>query len=380
MQTNDQTQFQAASQWYLFDGVETIDTPALVVYAERVKENISRAVQMVGDVARLRPHIKTSKCAAVCSLLLEAGISKFKCATIAEAELLAMTGAPDVLLAYQPVGPKVNRLMALLNQYPATRFSCLVDHAVPAKALAAAAFRLADTLSVYIDLNVGMNRSGMVPGGQALDLYETCSRLKGMEPLGFHVYDGHIQDFDLQERKKNCDAAFEAVEGMRAELLAAGYAKPALIAGGTPTFPIHAQYPGRQCSPGTFVYWDAAYAKAFPEQPFAPAALVLARVVSQPEKNTLTLDLGHKAIASEHDLLHRFSLLNAPDALPLIHSEEHVVVQVAATHDLAIGDLLFALPYHICPTVALYEKAIVMEEGKAAGFWPTAARNRQLTV
>lgn len=367
-------------QWYHFEGAALTDTPALVVYADRVKENIRQALLLVGDPARLRPHFKTSKCAAICSLFLEAGVRQFKCATIAEAELLAITGAPDVLLAYQPVGPKVERLMTLIAKYPRTRFSCLVDHAVPAKAIAAAAFRLAITVSVYIDINAGMNRSGILPGGQAVDLYETCSRLKGLEVLGLHVYDGHIVHFDLLERKAACDAAFAPIEQLRTDLEARGFPRPLLIAGGTPTLPIHVQYPDRQCSPGTFVYWDQAYGEAFPEMPFVPAALVLTRVVSAPTPHTLTLDMGHKAVAAENDLLHRFTLLNLPGALPIMHSEEHLVVRVPEGHGSAIGDILYAQPYHVCPTVALYNKATVVEAGRLCGWWPTGARDREITV
>ena len=72
---------------------------------------------MVKDVSKLRPHVKTNKITEVCAMMMEAGISKFKCATIAEAEMLAMIKAKDVLLAYQPVGPKIKRLLRLIQQY-----------------------------------------------------------------------------------------------------------------------------------------------------------------------------------------------------------------------------------------------------------------------
>ena len=110
--------------WYEIRNIDTIDSPALVVYKQRVLENIRLLKVMVNnEVDRLRPHVKTNKMSAVCQLMLDAGIKKFKCATIAEAEMLAMVAAPDVLLAYQPVGPKAARLIKLLNQYPATQFA-----------------------------------------------------------------------------------------------------------------------------------------------------------------------------------------------------------------------------------------------------------------
>ena len=93
--------------WYEINNIETIDSPALVIYQERILENISCLKQMVNnEVDRLRPHVKTNKIAEVCQMMRDAGIYKFKCATIAEAEMLAMIGAKDVLLAYQPVGPR----------------------------------------------------------------------------------------------------------------------------------------------------------------------------------------------------------------------------------------------------------------------------------
>src|ERR1700722_7771704 len=96
--------------WYQIINMDELDTPALVVYPERVRQNIARAIAMVGDAARLRPHVKTHTSPAETRLMLDAGIRRVKCATIAGAEMLAVEGAPDVLLAYQPIGPKIGRL------------------------------------------------------------------------------------------------------------------------------------------------------------------------------------------------------------------------------------------------------------------------------
>jgi D-threonine aldolase len=98
--------------WYVINNLDAVDSPAFVVYPDRVRENVRRAVAAVPDVSLLRPHVKTNKTAEVSRILIEEGVTKFKCATIAEAEMLGMIGADDVLLAYQPVGPKVARLVA----------------------------------------------------------------------------------------------------------------------------------------------------------------------------------------------------------------------------------------------------------------------------
>ena len=151
------------SKWYSINQIETLDTPALIVYPARVKENIKLAIQIIGDVNRLRPHVKTYKNKEVSLMMLSAGVSKFKCATIAEAEMLAMCFAPDVLLAYQPVGPKLQRFIKLLKTYPETQFSCLIDNLIEAKDISDYAVHNGLIVNGFIDLNIGQNRTGICP-------------------------------------------------------------------------------------------------------------------------------------------------------------------------------------------------------------------------
>src|ERR1700744_6521511 len=147
--------------WYTIADIDQLDTPALVVYPSRVRENIRNAVALVGDPARLRPHVKTHKSPAVTRMLLDGGITQFKCGTIAEAEMLAMEGAPDVLLAYQPIGPKAERLVGLIRKYPKTKFSCLIDNEEAAREMAAVYAAAGLTVPVWLDINVGMDRTGI---------------------------------------------------------------------------------------------------------------------------------------------------------------------------------------------------------------------------
>ena len=98
--------------WYHISNITEVDSPALVVFPDRVKRNIELLKNMIDDVKRLRPHVKTHKTKEAALLQMEAGIKKFKCATIAEAEMLGSIKAPDVLLAYQPIGPKINRFIS----------------------------------------------------------------------------------------------------------------------------------------------------------------------------------------------------------------------------------------------------------------------------
>lgn len=366
------------ADWFSISGAETLDTPALVVYPARVKRNLAQLTAGIDDVSRLRPHVKTHKSPDATLLTMAAGIRKFKCATIAEAEMLALCRAPDVLLAYQPVGPKAGRFVELLSRYPATTFSCLLDNAATARHMHALGKANALTINVFLDLNVGMNRSGIAPAA-AFDLYQQCLGFSNLAILGLHAYDGHLHEEDTAVRTARCHAAFAPVEELVARLQTTGF-QSVVVAGGTPTFPIHAARPAVECSPGTFIYWDGGYGQAFAEQPFLPAALVLTRVVSLPTPTTLCVDLGHKSIASEGPLDKRVTFLNAPALRPIGHSEEHLVLAAGPDHGYRPGDLLYGLPYHICPTVALYEQSFTVENQQLTGAWQTTARNRTLTV
>ena len=90
---------------YLIHDTSAIFSPALLFYKDIIRRNISQAIAVAGGVDRLRPHVKTHKTREIVRMELDAGISKHKCATLAEAEMLADCGAPDVLLAYPMVGP-----------------------------------------------------------------------------------------------------------------------------------------------------------------------------------------------------------------------------------------------------------------------------------
>jgi D-threonine aldolase len=364
------------NNWFEIENVHQLDSPALVIFPERVKANIQQAIKMVGDVNRLRPHIKTNKSADAVRLMIEAGITKFKCATIAEAELLGIVGAKDVILAYQPLGPKLIRFINVINKYKNTSYSCITDNIQAAKELSLTFSQNKLTIPVYIDLNVGMNRTGISPGDDAFHLYSFLSSAPGIHAAGLHAYDGHIRDHDINTRTANCNKAYALVEEFQKGIVP----KPLIVAGGSPTFPIHAQRKEVECSPGTFIYWDKGYTDGCAEQPFLPAAVLITRIISLPSTGKICTDLGHKSVAAENEINRRVYFLNAKDLTPVSQSEEHLVLEATADHSYKTGDILYGIPWHVCPTIALYERAFTVENGKVSGEWMNSARDRKITL
>jgi D-threonine aldolase len=368
-----------ASDWYVISNIDSLDSPTLVVYPGRIKENIKTFVGSVDSVTRLRPHIKTHKSPEVSKMMLEAGVKKFKCATIAEAEMLAEAGAPDILLAYQPVGPKAERFASLTSKYRAIRWACLVDNIGTSMFIASVFERAGQNIQAYIDLNVGMNRTGIAVSA-AHQLFDACKDLKGLTIVGLHAYDGHLRDTDFGVRTQRCDEAFTQIKSLQESIEIKSGKKLTIVAGGTPTFSIHCKRKEIECSPGTFIYWDKGYEQILQEQHYLQAALVVSRIVSIPADNIICTDLGHKAIAAENPLPNRVYFLNAPELEPIGHSEEHMVFKVEPGKKYKVGDVLYGVPYHICPTVALHDVAYAVIDHQVKENWNTLARKRKLTV
>jgi len=367
------------SEWFHVANVGEVASPTLLLYPDRIRENIRRMIRITGGSTRLRPHIKTHKLAQLVQMQIEEGITKFKCATIAEAELAAGAGANDVLIAYSLLGPNVERLLQLTRKFRDTKFSCLADDAAAIRALAQAFSSSSRPLEVLLDLDCGQHRTGIEPGPNAMELYRLIASLPALKPGGLHAYDGHVHESDLTKRTALCEAAFAPVNLFVNELRQAGLPLERVVAGGTPTFPIHARNEAFECSPGTCVLWDFGYAEKFSDLDFLIAALVLTRVVSKPGSNRLCLDLGHKAVAAENPPP-RVKFLNLSDAMAISHSEEHLVIATARAGEFTVGDCLYGVPRHICPTVALHSEANIISAGRASERWYVLGRDRRITV
>ncbi len=364
---------------YRIQNVDSIPSPALVVYLAHVKQNIERAIRVVdGDVAKLRPHVKTHKTTEIVAMEREAGIVKHKCSTLREAEMLAEAGIKDILIAYQILGPNINRLISLLRKFPEGEFKVLVDHFDAVKALSTAMNGHELNIKVMLDLDVGMHRTGIPVGDAAVEMYLRIEDSPRLHPYGLHVYDGHIHDEDVASRRHSCNRSLAQVDDMRDRLTRKGFAVPLVVIGGTPTFPIYAKTPGVEASPGTFVFHDYGYTSRYPDLGFTPAALLLSRIISMPTPNRFTLDLGHKAIAADPDGV-RGIILNVEGAMVDKQHEEHWAVNIPEGTSVQLGQEVYVCPTHICPSVALHPYYYVVDtDGYCRETWEVSARNRSL--
>lgn len=356
-----------------------IPSPALIFYQDVLEENIQGAIRMAGSAGRLWPHIKTHKSADVTQLLMARGISRFKCATIAEAQMLADCGAAHILMAYPLVGPNVPRFLRLIARYPNSTFYAIGDDENTLSALSDAAVKEGIRVNTLLDVNMGMNRTGIATA-QAPALYAACARMPGLALCGIHGYDGHHHDGDFALRCQRVKAAMEALNAAIDEIKDQGLACDMLVLAGTPSFPCHAREPQGYLSPGTVFFMDHGYQSRHPDLPFTPAAALLTRVVSHPAEGLFTLDLGSKGIATD-PAGQRGIIVGLPQAEVVSQSEEHWVWRMPGGDARPeIGQVLYVIPTHICPCVALYDKALAAKDGVITAVWPITARNRMLDI
>ena len=369
---------------YTVKNSDEIYSPGLLIFRELLDHNLAEMVRIAGSPERLRPHCKTHKTREIVKIQMEMGITRHKCATIAEAEMLAGADVEDILLAYQLVGPNPKRMAQLLDKFPNVRFASLVDCPSALDALSDAVVSTGSKgeVGVLLDLNSGMNRTGIQPGPDAIQLYEMIASSPGIRPDGLHWYDGHQRESDIDLRRGSVLAGWDQFTRFRDQLQLTGLPIPQIVAAGTGSFPILAEVgePNLQLSPGTTTYFDTGYQERFPEMAFRPALGILTRVVSRTGGRQVTFDVGHKSCAADQPAGNRLTFPTIPDAREISHTEEHLVIETEQVDQLKVGDAVVALPRHACPASAVHQIAHVVSDGQVVDRWTIAARDRILTV
>ncbi len=356
---------------------DQILTPALLIYPQIVDANIRATLKMVGnDAERWRPHIKTAKLAAIVQRYISHGIHNFKCSTTLELRTACDAGASDVLLAFAVNGANARRAVEIAKQFPQTRVSVLVESVEQAE------FWPHTGIGVFIDVNTGMNRTGIDP--QRRDDVIALARRLGKIFRGLHYYDGHINKYAPDQREAAAHAGYDQLMTVLAALENAGLRAEEIITSGTPAAPFGYSYAGfsgsryiHRISPGTVVYNDFTSLEQLPGFGYAPAALVLSRVISHPTPDVITCDAGHKSVSADAGVP-TCAVVGWETLTPLKPSEEHLPVESSSLENLpAVGQYLYLLPRHVCPTVNNFGDALLIVDGKVETVERVTARGHE---
>jgi len=359
-------------------------TPALLIDHDRVQHNIATTVHLLGgDANRWRPHVKTAKLGYVMRMIVAAGIRQLKCATSLELSVACQAGATDVLVAYPLIGANAARVRQIAEQYPSVAISIQVENELQL------AQWQGTPLGVFVDVNPGMNRTGM--SEERTDAILRLSRsiaACGLRFRGLHYYDGHLSKYGMVERCTQAHLGYQRLLRVVDALMAAGIAIPEVITAGTPAFPCSLSFPRfsstefiHRVSPGTIVYCDTTSLDQLPTQyGYLPAATVMTRVVSHPAPDVITCDAGHKTVSADAGIP-TCAVLGHPELQPLSPSEEHLPMRVADGVAVpAIGDPLYLVPRHVCPTINNFSDAVIVSAGHLLAVEPVSARGRERPI
>lgn len=370
-----------AKHRYEIRATERVVTPALLIYRDLVRSNIDATLRLLkGDSQRWRPHVKTAKLLYVMEMLTERGVTAFKCATSLELLMAIRAGAGDVLVAYPHMGANARRIQEISIQNPQVAISVLVD--APSQVDSWRGSRI----GIFLDVNPGMNRTG-IEQERTEDIVRLARLIgeAGLELRGLHYYDGHLASVPLPQRTQQAHVGYDRLTYIVKMLRTNNIPVKELITAGTPAFPCTLSYEGFQipslvhrASPGTVVYCDATALEQLPDEfGYKPAALVLSRVVSRPTSEMITCDAGHKTISVD---------CGVPNCLaagmnylePLRPSEEHLPIRVQEKIACpGLGDLLYLIPRHICPTVNNFDWALIVAKEEIIAMESVQARGRE---
>jgi D-serine deaminase-like pyridoxal phosphate-dependent protein len=368
-------------QLYAVSSTEDVLTPALVMYPDFIAANIERTLELLdGNANRWRVHIKTAKLARTLRMLIERGISNFKCATTLELLVACQNGAADVLLAYPVMGANARRVQDIAQRFPKVRISVLAENKEQAQQWRAS------RVGIFIDINPGMNRTGIeqTQTNKIVALARAFADA-ALDFRGLHYYDGQYGNLTEPERTQAAHRGYDHLLTIVNELERSGIHVPEVITSGTPTFPCSLTYEGfrrgnflHRVSPGTIVYCDATSLQQLPsEYGYRPAVLVVSRVVSHPHPGVVTCDAGHKAVSADAGLP-TCIILGHPELIPLSPSEEHLPIAVIeGAQTPRLGDTLYLLPRHICPTVNNFDTAILVRNSQIDSTETVTARGHE---
>jgi D-serine deaminase-like pyridoxal phosphate-dependent protein len=366
---------------YRIAEAEKVLTPALAVYPEFVDSNIAVTLGLLGgDAERWRPHVKTSKLGSVMRRMVERGVKNFKCSTTLELMAACEAGATDVLLAYPAVGANARRARALAEEFSHVRISALVETEEQVEAWRGG------RLGLFIDINPGMDRTG-IGQDRSDDIIRLAGSIEsaGLAFRGIHYYDGHLSGYEQPERAAAAHRGYDRLMEIARRLDRCGLAAGEIITAGTPAFPCSISYDEfagssfiHRASPGTIVYSDCTSLAQLPEEwGYRPAAVVLTTVVSRPTPGRITCDAGHKTVSADAGVP-TCAVLGRPGLVPARPSEEHLPVEIGPEARVpSIGEALYLVPRHICPTVNNFDYALIVSGGRITGIEKVTARGRE---
>ena len=352
--------------------IDDLDTPALLLEVPVLETNLKKMAAFFRNrPCKLRPHMKSHKCAALMRRQLAVGSTVgITCAKLGEADVAARGGCDDVLIANQVVGRR--KLLRLVETARRTSLRVAVDDSQQLNAISEAAQVAQVTIGVLVEVNIGMQRCGVPPGEPALNLAQQIQSLRGVTFDGLQAYEGHlVYEVDADKRKRQTKMAMQLAIDTRRLIEQRGIEVAVVSGGSSSTYDAVGVLEGfDEVQAGSYAAMDWRYHDNAPE--FNCAMSILARVISVLREGNAVLDVGLKGMGNEFGPPRlKYASAHQREHHDFRMSEEHCTI--GNVSGLRTGHAIELIPSHGCTTSNLYRQFYLHEDGKVVDVWPIEA-------
>lgn len=360
----------------------SLNTPALVLDLEMLDRNIAAMAAFAGlHGIKLRPHSKTHKSVHVACRQMAAGAVGICCAKLGEAEALGDGGIENLLVTSPVVTPQAITRLIALNEAIA-ELMVVVDHPENVETLSTAVQRGGKPLTVVVDIDPGVHRTGVASPAGAVELAQIVSRSRSLKYAGVQFYCGTLQHIaSYADRRAAIEERTEYLKQIVGQLKNAGLPPSIVTGAGTGTHHIDASLGVlTELQVGSYVFMDRQYHSCDLhglEQPvFEQALQIDARVVSANTTGMATIDAGLKAMATEAGPPWVLKGALEGSTTQFMGDEHSMIVAPEGDDAPSYGALVTLAPPHCDPTVNLYESFHVVKGDMLVDIWPITARGR----
>lgn len=369
--------------------IDSLDTPAAVVDVTRMQRNIQRMQAQADRLGvRMRPHVKTSKCAAVVEAQIAAGAQGITVSTLKEAQAFFQQGITDILYAVAMAPGKLTQALALRRA--GCGLAIITDSVAGAKAITEFGRAQSESFEVFIEIDSDHHRSGVRSDDPVLVEIARILHTGGAVLKGVMTHAGESYSLNTLEalqaiaelERSECVKAAEAIR-------AAGLPCPEVSVGSTPTALSAVHLEGvTELRAGVYVFFDLVMHNVGVCRLDELALSVLTTVIGhQAEKGWIITDSGWMAMSRDRGTQSQASDygygLVCDSAGELIEglqlrsaNQEHGVASfekgqnVDIEQRFPIGTRLRVLPNHACATGAQYSAYEALDESGEARQWP----------
>jgi len=365
-------------------GLPSVDTPALLIDLDIVDRNLERMQQKASNYGvALRPHIKTHKIPELALLQMRLGAHGITAAKVSEAEVMAAAGITNIFVANQIVSKeKLNRLAAISKK---VRISLGLDSVAAARQLSDVFAASGLTIEYLIEINSGLDRCGVSPGKEAVELFQAVASLPSLRFKGIFTHAGQVYGADSLSEVKEVSRFESKIMAETAQAFTElGTSAPIVSVGSTPTMKVWEGHEAvNEIRPGNYIFHDAIQVSLGAATLEECALSILATVISRPTREGAVIDGGSKAFSSDKgahgkEMASGFGLVLGKKATLVRLSEEHGIMNLEPDEDLDIGDRVRIIPNHACAVVNLFDTAYGMKNNKVVKEFKIAARGKML--